>query len=185
MFPDLKTLMATRGSDDEAADQAMKAYLARNPHSPFTTREDIAKSPDMAKSIPPTRAAQWTGPRASADRAQDARLLQAREQLAINVAKVIADNRLDAIVYKSVEQQPLLLEEEINPPYKNGTACIFNLNTLLIHAAAITVPSGFTADDLPTGLTFFGRPFTEPALIKLAYAYEQATHHRRPPKTTP
>jgi amidase len=185
VIPDLKPLMATRGSDDEAADQAIKAYLARNPHSPFKTREDIAKSPDMSKSIPPTRAAQWTGPRAPTDRAQDARLLRAREQLAINVAKVIADNRLDAIVYKSVEQQPLLLEEEINPPYKNGTAYIFNLNTFLIHAAAITVPSGFTPDDLPTGLTFFGGPFTEPALIKLAYAYEQATHHRRPPKTTP
>jgi len=136
-IPDLKTLMATRGSDDEAADQAMKVYLARNPQSPFRTREDVAKSPDLARSIPPTRVARWTGPRAPVDRAQDARLVQAREQLAINVAKVMADNRLDAIVYKSLEQQPLLLEEEINPPYKNGTAYIFNLNTFLIHAAAI------------------------------------------------
>jgi amidase len=33
--------------------------------------------------------------------------------------------------------------------------------------------------------TFFGRPYSEPILLKLAYAYEQATHHRAPPKTAP
>jgi amidase len=45
----------------------------------------------------------------------------------------------------------------------------------------ITVPAGF-ADGLPVGISFFGRAFTEPTLIKFAYAYEQATKHRRPPK---
>ena len=35
------------------------------------------------------------------------------------------------------------------------------------------------------GITFFGPPYSEPTMIKLAYAYEQATHHRVPPKTTP
>ena len=44
----------------------------------------------------------------------------------------------------------------------------------------ITVPAGF-ADGLPVGISFFGRPFSEPTLIKLAYAFEQATRHRRPP----
>jgi Asp-tRNA(Asn)/Glu-tRNA(Gln) amidotransferase A subunit family amidase len=59
------------------------------------------------------------------------------------------------------------------------------LNTFLVYAASMTVPSGFTTDNLPVGLTFFGKPNSEPALLKLAYAYEQATHHRRPPKSTP
>jgi Asp-tRNA(Asn)/Glu-tRNA(Gln) amidotransferase A subunit family amidase len=41
-------------------------------------------------------------------------------------------------------------------------------------------------DYRPTKDAFvFGRPYSEPTLIKLAYAYEQATHHRLPPKTTP
>lgn len=44
----------------------------------------------------------------------------------------------------------------------------------------ITVPMGF-ARGLPVGLSFFGRAWSEPTLIKLAYAYEQATRHRRPP----
>jgi amidase len=58
-------------------------------------------------------------------------------------------------------------------------------NTFLVYAGSMTVPSGFTTDNLPVGITFFGRPYSEPTLIKLAYAYEQATHHRAPPKTTP
>ena len=48
----------------------------------------------------------------------------------------------------------------------------------------ITVPSGFI-DGLPAGFAFFGKAFTEPALIKFAYAYEQATKARQSPKFLP
>jgi len=50
---------------------------------------------------------------------------------------------------------------------------------------AITVPMGFTAEGLPAGVELLGRPFSEPRLLGLAYAFEQATKHRRPPGTTP
>jgi amidase len=46
---------------------------------------------------------------------------------------------------------------------------------------SITVPAG-EVRGLPVGLAFIGRPWTEAKLIALAYAFEQATHHRRPPK---
>jgi amidase len=48
----------------------------------------------------------------------------------------------------------------------------------------ITVPMGFVFD-LPIGLQFMGRAWSEPVLLKLAYAFEQATHHRRAPKFLP
>lgn len=45
----------------------------------------------------------------------------------------------------------------------------------------ITVPAGFI-QELPIGISFFGRAFSEPTLIKIAYAFEQATKARKPPK---
>jgi amidase len=45
----------------------------------------------------------------------------------------------------------------------------------------ITVPMGYV-NELPVGLTLIGRAWSEPVLIKLAYAYEQTTRHRRAPK---
>lgn len=48
----------------------------------------------------------------------------------------------------------------------------------------ITVPAGFVRD-LPIGISFFGRAWSEPTLLKLAYAYEQATHNRRTPRFLP
>jgi Asp-tRNA(Asn)/Glu-tRNA(Gln) amidotransferase A subunit family amidase len=72
----------------------------------------------------------------------------------------------------------------MNPPYKS-TRGLISLNTFVNYSSVINVPAGFTTDNLPVGLTFFGGPYSEPALIKLAYAYEQATHHRVPPQSTP
>ena len=50
---------------------------------------------------------------------------------------------------------------------------------------AITVPMGFIYGELPAGMTFLGRLFDEPSLIKLVYSYEQTTKHRHPPKLFP
>ena len=56
---------------------------------------------------------------------------------------------------------------------------------------SITVPGGFVPpappidNPFPSGVTFSGRAFSEPRLIGLAYAFEQATKHRQPPASTP
>jgi amidase len=49
---------------------------------------------------------------------------------------------------------------------------------------SISVPMGFV-HGLPVNLSFFGRAWSEPTLIRAAYAYEQATKHRRPPRFLP
>jgi amidase len=49
----------------------------------------------------------------------------------------------------------------------------------------VVVPMGFVAEDLPMGLQILGRPWSESRLIKFAYAFEQVSHHRRPPPSAP
>jgi Asp-tRNA(Asn)/Glu-tRNA(Gln) amidotransferase A subunit family amidase len=54
-----------------------------------------------------------------------------------------------------------------------------------LHWPAAVVPMGYTYENLPSGLQLIGRPWSEPILIGIAYAYEQATRHRVPPSTVP
>ncbi len=184
VIPNLKALLAKRTPNPVVADQALRLYLARNPSSPIKTHQDIANSPDIDKSFPPPKADRWKKPPPPLDHAKYLEFLQAREELTFNVLKVMADNNLDAIVHKSVEHQPTFIKDGIAPPYASNRG-VPTLNTFLVYAASMTVPSGFTTDNLPVGLTLLGRAYSEPVLLKLAYSYEQATHHRVPPKTTP
>ncbi len=48
----------------------------------------------------------------------------------------------------------------------------------------ITIPAGFV-HGLPVGLSFFGRAWSEPTLIRIAYAFEQASMHRQVPTFSP
>ena len=48
----------------------------------------------------------------------------------------------------------------------------------------VTVPAGYV-QGLPVGINFMGRAYSEPTLIKLAYAFEQLTHARQVPKYLP
>ena len=183
VIPDLKELLAKR-TENPLSQAGLEIWLARNPSSPYKTRADIQKSPDVGKIIPPSKSANWTRDPGPPDLVAYAEYVLARDQLMMNVMQLMADNRLDAIVHKSVEHQPNLIRDGMNPPYANNSG-VAGLNTLLLYAASMTVPAGFTSDGLPTGITFFGRAYSEPLLLKFAYAYEQATHHRLPPKTTP
>jgi amidase len=184
VIPDLKKLLATRERNPIETDAALELYLARNPSSPLKTRHDIISSPDIDKSFPPPNVARYKAPSPPLNAARYVEYVRARDELMISIAKIMADNKLDAIVHKSVEHEPSLIKNGINPPYET-TRGVPTLNTFLVFAASMTVPSGFTSNNLPVGITFFGLPYSEPMLLKLAYSYEQATHHRVPPKTTP
>ena len=184
VIPGLKELQTKRAGNSAITDEALRVWLARNPSSPFKTRADIQRSPDVDKIIPPSKAAQWNSTPGEPDLVKYGDYLAARQQLMINLMKVMADNHLDAIVHKSVEHQPTLIKDGMNPPYESYKG-VPVLNTFLVYVPSITVPSGFTTDNLPVGITFLRGPYSEAAMLRLAYAYEQSTHHRIAPKTTP
>ena len=184
VIPDLKSLLAKRAASSPTTEEALQFWLSRNPNSPIKTRADVQHSPDVDRIFPPAKAQQWKAPAEAPDLARWGQYLSARHQLMLNLLKTMADNRLDAIVHKSVEHEPTLIRDGMNPPYVTNKG-VPTLNTFLVYVPAITVPSGFTSANLPTGITFLGKPYTDAALLKLAYSYEQNTHHRRPPQTTP
>ena len=67
------------------------------------------------------------------------------------------------------------------------TTLTFPTNTLIASQTwlpAVTIPAGFTGDGAPVGLELTGRPYDEGTLLRLGYAFEQATGHRRAPAST-
>jgi amidase len=69
-------------------------------------------------------------------------------------------------------------------PGTGGTASATNIANLTGFPDLI-VPAGFTGDNLPVGLSFFGPAFSEPRLLALGYSFEQATRARRRPVHAP
>ena len=108
------------------------------------------------------------------------RSVEGRAQLTASVSDLMTEHNLDALAYPTWSNPPRLIGD-MNSPHGD------NSQHIAPHTGfpAITVPMGYVADDLPVGLQLVGRAFSEPTLIRLGFAYEQATGHRRPPKSTP
>lgn len=84
---------------------------------------------------------------------------------------------LDAIIYPTWNHPPARIMH-FQEEYLGDNSQVMAPHT---GQPAFTVPMGFTADGLPAGLQFLGRMFDEPILIRLCYAYEQGTRHRKAP----
>lgn len=100
-----------------------------------------------------------------------------RQRVREAVLTLLDGQRLDALVYPTWSNPPRLIGDLNTPAGDNSQ--FFSPTTGF---PAVQVPMGYTrGGSLPAGLTFFGRPWDEAALLRVAYAYEQATRHRRPP----
>lgn len=90
------------------------------------------------------------------------------------------DAKVEAIIYPSWSNPPRTLADNKSPHGNNSPVIAPHTGQ-----PAITVPMGFTKTGLPTGLQFLARPFDEHKLFQYAYAYEQISKHRKPPKDFP
>ena len=98
-------------------------------------------------------------------------------QLRDRLLKTMDDQQLAALVYPTLRRT----SAKIGEPQAGGNCAASAASGL----PSITVPAGFADDGMPVGVEFLGRAFAEPTLLTLAFAFEQATHHRRPPPLTP
>jgi amidase len=103
------------------------------------------------------------------------------------VLTLMADHMLDALVYATFDHQPVLIAPDVmtKPVVDDGRLGNNRKLSAILGFPALTVPAGFTTDGLPVGIEFMARPFAELVLFRFANAYEQGTHHRRPPASTP
>ena len=101
-----------------------------------------------------------------------------REAFGAAVTRAMDSLKLDAFVYPTWSQPPQLIGE-VSQRQAGDNSQVFSPTSGF---PAINVPMGYTrGGTLPCGMTIFGRAWSEATLIRFAYAYEQATHHRRPP----
>ncbi len=180
VIPDLNALMAKRVFSSEERDRGWDVYLGGLKERPYASREAVVASPffrELSKSV----RERWLS---TTTTEEDYASLRARDTLMTNMLKTMADHGLDAIVHKAIEHQPTLIADGVNPPYVNQKGAP-HLNTFLQFVPSIVVPAGFTRDQLPTGITFLGRPYDDGRMIRYAFAYERATQHRRAPPATP
>jgi amidase len=87
-------------------------------------------------------------------------------------------NSVEALVYPVKALPAPMLGSSDDGPRDNSISAATGL-------PAIILPAGLSEEGLPLALEILGRPFSEPMLIQLAYGYEQASHARVAPKTTP
>ena len=86
--------------------------------------------------------------------------------------------KIDAIIYPTWNNKPARIDF-FEKEYLGDNNQIIAPHT---GQPAFTVPMGSTKGNLPAGIQFLGRMYSEPTLIKLAYSYEQGTLHRKEPK---
>jgi amidase len=96
---------------------------------------------------------------------------------------IFTSQKLDAIVYPTSSRRPGL--NAAPPDVPGGSAASASNIANLTGFPDLIVPAGFTGDDLPVGISFFGPAWSEPKLFALGYSFEQATKARRLPVHTP
>ena len=164
----------------------LNAYLARlGPNAPVKTLKDVIDFNDKNsdKEMPyfgqdTFIKAEEKGPLTSQDYLD---ALAKNHQLARKegIDATMDKNNLDALIAPT--GGPAWVVDHVNGDYFGGGS---SAAAAVAGYPNVTVPAGFISG-LPVGISFFGRAWSEPVLIRLAFAFEQATKVRKPPKFLP
>lgn len=156
-------------------------FAARGGNAPVKSVEEVIRS----RRYHPTVEQRLRDAAAVSEAPEVSRGCQSREEvraaLRVAVTQLMDSLQLDALVYPTWSNPPRLIGD-LNTPHGDNSQ-LFSPSTGF---PSITVPMGYTRDgQLPAGVSFFGRAWSEGRLISLAYDYEQHTRHRRSPASAP
>jgi amidase len=165
---DLNAYLATRGAT--AAASTLKDLIA------FNERERAREMPYFGQEL--FVRAEAKGPLTTPEYVAAASLCHrlSREQ---GIDAVMTMHRLDALVAPTLG--PAWPTDLLNGDHVLGSS---STPAAVAGYPSITVPAGWVGE-LPVGMLFIGRAWSESRLISLAFAYEQASRHRKPPRFAP
>lgn len=166
-------------------------YLKRTPAGYPKTFDDIVarsndpktnyRSPEKAYALKytATKAVDLDDPRYIAARDQGLGMIKA------GIDSIFTKYKIDVIVYPTFPKGAWTpIAPNPNPKPAAPTDSVTSLANATGYPDLI-MPAGMTKDGLPVTISFFGQAFTEPKLLGYGYDFEQATHARVLPKTTP
>jgi Asp-tRNA(Asn)/Glu-tRNA(Gln) amidotransferase A subunit family amidase len=174
-IPNIERIVAAAGGGaGYESEAAIDAFLAQQPNAPVHSLRDIVASPVINAKRREELSRDLGRTTNDPGYSKEANL---REELRLQILRVMAENKLDALIYATYDHAPTPVP--VSTPGSNR----FLAASLAFPALA--VPAGFFADGLPIGIEFLGRPYTEGLLLKAAFDYEQVAKIRHPPATTP
>jgi amidase len=164
----------------------LNAYLAATPRARVRTLADVIRFNEENRETEMPFFGQelflMAQEKGGLDSADYRKALEKNQRLARaeGLDAAIRKHRLDAIVAPT--GGPAWLTDLVNGDHFTGVSS--STPPAVAGYPAVTVPAGFVFG-LPVGITFMGAAWSEPTLIRLAYAFEQQTRHRRPPRFLP
>lgn len=106
-----------------------------------------------------------------------------RTALQTTMLKLMADNKIDVVLFP--HQKRLVVPVGETQVERNGILGAITGFPSIVVPAGFSTPSASAPIGVPVGMEMLGRPYSEPTLIKLGYGFEQHTHARKVPASTP
>jgi amidase len=185
-IPDLDAeYRSARGSAPGSLKEGWTRYLARGTRAGdrvLTIEELLASgklAPDSARRF---QDALQPVPPGDVFREATAKFYAGREHFRNLFVGLMEQHRLDALLYPANQARPHTHEGGLERYGGEPGTCEESAMTGL---PQVTVPAGFLGGRYPFGISLLGRLWSDRQVLSLAYAYEQATHHRRPPAALP
>jgi Asp-tRNA(Asn)/Glu-tRNA(Gln) amidotransferase A subunit family amidase len=153
----------------------LQDFLAKYPQAPVHSLAEILSGGKYHPAVEAVlkRAGETTSRDSGSYRASLAKRATARQTM----LNLMNERGITAFVYPTLRRKPAMIGQP-----QGGSNCQLSATTGL---PALSMPAGFTTDGLPIGMDLLGRPWSEPMLLKVAYAYERLVAPRHPPKTVP